>query len=158
VLSFPPPSKREESHARQNGESGRDHRRERPRDRGTILQVGSALAYRSAHANRVEICVGYPTLGAVLAEKFVPRLPDRYLARTGIAGQQTDEPIPADRPNKLWPPVPGPFAAHGSFDPGAWKVSPEFWAAKHRSLLWAGAALGVGLYGLKRRNLNRRRG
>jgi hypothetical protein len=47
--------------------------------------------------------------------------------------------------------VPGPFAAHGSFDRGAWTVSPEFWAAKHRGWLWAGAALGAGLYGLSKR-------
>jgi NAD(P)-dependent dehydrogenase (short-subunit alcohol dehydrogenase family) len=131
-----------------------------PKPTGTTYQpeVAGRAIYWAAHSNRAEICVGYPTLGAVLAEKFVPRLLDRYLARTGIAGQQTDEPIPADRPNNLWRPVPGPFAAHGSFDRGAWRVSPEFWAAKHRGLLWAGAALGVGLYGMKRRNLKRRKG
>jgi hypothetical protein len=60
----------------------------------------------------------------------VPPLFNRYLARTGIAGQQSKEPIPADRPNNLCPPVPGPFAAHGSFYRAAWIVSPEFWAAK----------------------------
>jgi len=114
--------------------------------------VAGRAIYWAAHAGRAEICVGYPTLGAVLAEKFVPHLLDRYLARTGIAGQQTNEPIPADRPNNLWKPVPGPFAAHGSFDRGAWTVSPEFWAARHRAWLWAGAALGAGLLGMRRRH------
>lgn len=47
-----------------------------------------------------------------LAQKFLPHLLDRYLARTGIAGQQTDDAISANRPNKLWKPVPGP-SPHG---------------------------------------------
>ena len=127
--------------------------RRHPKPTGTTYQpeVAGRAIWWAAHSRRAEICVGYPTLGAVLAEKFVPRLLDRYLARTGIAGQQTDEAIPADRPDNLWKPVPGPFAAHGSFDRGAWTVSPEFWAAKHRGWLWGAAALGVGLYGLTKR-------
>jgi len=124
-----------------------------PKPTGTCYQpeVAGRAIYWAAHSRRAEICVGYPTLGAVLAEKFVPHLLDRYLARTGIAGQQSPEPIPADRPDNLWKPVPGPFAAHGSFDRGAWKVSPAFWAAKHRGWLWTGAALGLGLIGLTKR-------
>jgi NAD(P)-dependent dehydrogenase (short-subunit alcohol dehydrogenase family) len=31
---------------------------------------GTMVAHWAAHASRAEICVGYPTLGAVLAEKF----------------------------------------------------------------------------------------
>jgi short-subunit dehydrogenase len=144
-------------------------RRMRPRDRGTIVQVGSALAYRSiplqsaycaakhaivgftdslrtelihdnsnvkvtvAHLPAVntpqplrqrnkmqrqsqpvppmyapeaiarqilwaadhtprELLIGQPTYQAVWANKIVPGLLDRYLGRTGYAGQQTAEP------------------------------------------------------------------
>lgn len=121
-----------------------------PKPTGTCYQpeVAGRAIYWAAHADRAELCVGYPTIGAVLAEKFVPRLLDHYLARTGIAGQQSKQPIPADRPDNLWKPVPGPFAAHGSFDRGAWTVSPAFWAVRQRSWLWAGAALGAGLLAL----------
>jgi len=133
-----------------------------PKPTGTCYQpeVAGRAIYWAAHAGRAEICVGYPTIGAVLAEKFAPRLLDHYLARTGIAGQQSAEPIPPDRPDNLWKPVPGPFAAHGSFDRGAWTVSPAFWAAKHRGWLWAGAALGAGLLALtstRRKNEQNRR-
>jgi NAD(P)-dependent dehydrogenase (short-subunit alcohol dehydrogenase family) len=127
--------------------------RHHPKPTGTCYQpeVAGRAIWWAAHSKRAEICVGYPTLGAVLAEKFVPRLLDHYLARTGIAGQQSQQPIPANRPDNLWTPVPGPFAAQGSFGRGAWTVSPAFWAAKHRGWLWAGAALGLGLAAFKKR-------
>jgi NAD(P)-dependent dehydrogenase (short-subunit alcohol dehydrogenase family) len=127
--------------------------RHHPKPTGTCYQpeVAGRAIWWAAHSKRAEICVGYPTLGAVLAEKFVPRLLDHYLARTGIAGQQSQQAIPPNRPDNLWKPVPGPFAAQGSFGPGAWTVSPAFWAAKHRGWLWAGAALGLGLAAFKKR-------
>ncbi|MGO4477972.1 SDR family NAD(P)-dependent oxidoreductase [Massilia sp. 2TAF26] len=127
------------------------HRHPRPTAACYRPEVAGRAIYWAAHSRRAEICLGYPTLGAVLAEKFMPHLLDRYRARTGIAGQQTDEAIPADRPDKLWKPVPRPFAAHASFDRGAWTVSPEFWAAKHRGWRWGAAALGVRLPGLSKR-------
>jgi NAD(P)-dependent dehydrogenase (short-subunit alcohol dehydrogenase family) len=116
-----------------------------PKPIGTYYQpelAGRAIWW-AAHARRAEICVGYPTLSAMLAEKFAPHLLDRYLARVGVKGQQSPEPIPADRPNNLWRPVPGPFAAHGSFDAKARSTSLQFWASAHRGWLLAGAA-GVG--------------
>ena len=123
-----------------------------PKPVGTVYQpeVAARAIYWAAHARRAEICVGYPTLGVVLAEKFVPRLLDRYLARTGIAGQQSPEPIPADRPNNLWQPVPGPYAAQGSFGAHAWTRSPEFWATRNRAWLWAGVGLAGAVLGLRR--------
>jgi len=113
-----------------------------PQPVGTYYQpelAGRAIWW-AAHARRAEICVGYPTLAAVLAEKFVPRLLDRYLARTAVAGQQSPAPIPADRPDNLWHPVPGPYAAHGSFNDKARPASLQFWASAHRNWLLAGAA------------------
>ena len=168
-------------------------RRMRPRDRGTIVQVGSALAYRAiplqsvycgakfairgftdsirsellhdrsrvhitmvqmpalntpqfdwarnktgkraqpvppifqpelaaeaivfaAHARRREIYVGWPSARAILANKIVPGLLDRYLAGAGYSGQLTDEPTPPDAPDNLYKPVPGDRGAHGRFD------------------------------------------
>jgi NAD(P)-dependent dehydrogenase (short-subunit alcohol dehydrogenase family) len=183
-------------------------KRMRPRDRGTIVQVGSALAYRSiplqsaycaakhavagftdslrcelihdrsrihltmvqmpalntpqfgwvksrlahkaqpvppifqpevaaraicwaADHHRREVLVGMPTVAAILANKVVPGLLDRYLGRTGYASQQTQEPEDPRRPDNLWAPVAGDHGAHGRFDARASDRSPELWAATH---------------------------
>jgi NAD(P)-dependent dehydrogenase (short-subunit alcohol dehydrogenase family) len=119
-----------------------------PRPIGTYYQpeVAARAIFWAAHARRAEICVGAPTLSTVLAEKFVPRLLDLYLARKGVAGQQGPRPIPAGRPDNLWRPVPGPYAAHGTFDDGAATSSLQLWATTHRTWLLAGiGAAGVAL-------------
>ena len=159
-------------------------KRMRPRGRGTILQVGSALAYRSiplqspycgakhaikgfTQSLRTELEHEHSKVHLVIVDMPGVNTPQFEWCKTTlthhpkptgtcyqpeVAGQQSLDPIPADRPDNLWTPVPGPFAAHGSFDRGAWTVSPEFWAAKHRGWLWAGAALGLGVLGLRRRH------
>jgi NAD(P)-dependent dehydrogenase (short-subunit alcohol dehydrogenase family) len=126
-----------------------------PKPIGTYYQpeVAARAIYWAAHARRAEICVGAPTLSTVLAEKFVPRLLDLYLARKGVAGQQGPRPIPADRPDNLWRPVPGPWAAHGTFDAGAGTHSLQLWATTHRTWLLAGvgaAGLALGLRQLRK--------
>jgi NAD(P)-dependent dehydrogenase (short-subunit alcohol dehydrogenase family) len=191
-------------------------RRMRPRDRGTVIQVGSALAYRSiplqapycgakhaargftesvrtellhdrsrVHITMVELpavntpqfdwCrttlqrqpqpVGtvyepeviaravvwaarkrrrevYVTHGAALsiwADKIFPGLLDRYLARTGVKAQQSEEPILPGRPDNLWAPVPGDFAARGRFSDRARPHSASLWLTMNRPwLLLAG--------------------
>jgi NAD(P)-dependent dehydrogenase (short-subunit alcohol dehydrogenase family) len=121
-----------------------------PKPIGTYFQpeVAARAIWWAAHARRAEICVGAPTLSTVLAEKFVPRLLDLYLARKGVSGQQGPQPIPADRPDNLWHPVPGPYAAHGTFDAGASTRSLQLWATTHRGWLLAGVGAAAGLTGL----------
>jgi hypothetical protein len=126
-----------------------------PKPIGTYYQpeLAARAIYWAAHARRAEICVGYPTLTTMLAEKFIPRLLDRYLARKGVAGQQRADTIPPDRPDNLWRPVPGPYAAHGTFDAGAATSSMQLWATTHRGWLLAGvgaAGLALGLRQLRR--------
>jgi NAD(P)-dependent dehydrogenase (short-subunit alcohol dehydrogenase family) len=126
-----------------------------PKPIGTVFQpeVAARAIWWAAHARRAEICVGAPTLSTVLAEKFVPRLLDLYLARKGVSGQQGPQPLPADRPDNLWHPVPGPYAAHGTFDEGASTRSLQLWATTHRTWLLAGmgaAGLALGLRQLRR--------
>src|SRR5437868_2476630 len=57
---------------------------------------------------------------------------DRYLAKTGYDAQQTNEPVPAERPNNLWQSLPGDHGAHGRFDSLARKSSWQLWATTHR--------------------------
>jgi len=101
-----------------------------------------AIVWAASHPRR-EFYVGLPTLKAMWGNKFIPGLLDRYLAKFGYSSQQTAEPEPPDRPDNLWQTVPGPFAAHGSFDDRAHPCSSEVWLSEHKCL---GAALiGAGL-------------
>jgi NAD(P)-dependent dehydrogenase (short-subunit alcohol dehydrogenase family) len=77
-----------------------------------------------------EIWLGGPTVKAILAERVVPGLADRRLARTGYDAQQTCE--PSDHgPDNLMRPLPGDHGAHGRFDDRARSSSVE-WEARKR--------------------------
>lgn len=80
-------------------------------------EVGArAVRFAAEHPRRRAYYVGLSTSLTVTANKFVPGLLDRYLAKTGFDSQQSDEPDRADRPDNLFEPVAGAFAAHGRFD------------------------------------------
>lgn len=76
-----------------------------------------------------EMLLAGSAIKAVIGQKVVstlaPGLLDRFLARTGYASQMRDEPMPANRPDNLFEPVPGDHGAHGSFDDRARSTSPE---------------------------------
>ena len=111
-------------------------------------EVGAkAVVYAIDHDVGRELLVGWPTLKAVLGEKIVPGYIDGYLARHGYDAAQTDEPEVERRPDNLWAPVPGDWAAHGRFDDRAKTVSAELELRLNRQwLLLAGAGLaGVAL-------------
>ncbi len=107
-------------------------------------ELAAEAIWWAAHQRRREVWVGGSTLKAILANKFVPGLADRYLARTGYDAQQTDEPVSPDRPNNLFAPVSGSQGAHGRFDGKGRYRSVQFWADRHRGLL---ALAGLGLAG-----------
>lgn len=110
-----------------------------------------AVAWASQHRRR-EVNVGSATFMAVLGNRIAPGLLDRYLARTGYTGQQTDEPDDGDRPFNLWEPVAGDHGAHGAFDNRARSWSASFWATTHRAALAAGvAAAGLAVMASLRR-------
>ena len=101
-----------------------------------------AVVWSAEHPRRREVMVGEPTPLTVWAGRLAPGLVDRYLAKTNYKGQQTDEPIPPDRPSYLWRPVPGDPGAHGDFDSEAHASSPQVVVTTHRPLVAsvAGAA------------------
>lgn len=120
--------------------------RKHPKPMGPHYQpeVAARAIYWAAHARRRELVVGAPSAVTILAEKLVPGLLDRYLARTGFSGQHTDEPIAPDRPANLWQPVPGPYQARGAYSASAHESSAQLWASMHRKWLLAGSvALGL---------------
>jgi hypothetical protein len=101
-----------------------------------------AIVWAADHPRR-EISVGFPTVKAIVGNKIVPWLGDWYLARTGYASQQTDEPRDPASPDNLWRPVAGDHGAHGRFGARARRWSGQFWLTTHRGWLAAAAALGV---------------
>jgi short-subunit dehydrogenase len=104
--------------------------------------AAEAIVY-AAHARRREIYVGKSSLQAIVANKFVPGLLDRYLAHQGYSGQLTHESMPPDAPDNLCRPVPRDYGAHGRFDRRASGWSAQFWLTRHRSALLAGAGLAA---------------
>jgi short-subunit dehydrogenase len=103
-------------------------------------EVAAEAIYYAAHNRRREIYVGESTVKAILANKLVPGLLDRYLGKTGYRSQQTDRPVNPRRPSNLFEPVSGDPGAHGDFDSRASSSSPQLWANTHRGLA---AMLGV---------------
>ena len=108
-------------------------------------EVGARAVVWAAHHPRRELYVGWPTVKAIVGNKLVPGVADRYLARTGYKSQQSNEPADPHRPNNLWEPVPGDHGAQGVFDRRATNWSAQLWATTHRGLL---AVAGLSMAGL----------
>ncbi|HEX6059866.1 MAG TPA: SDR family oxidoreductase [Gemmatimonadaceae bacterium] len=104
-------------------------------------EVGAEAVH---HASRWdigrELMVATPTVKAVVGNKFIPGLLDRYLADKAWEGEQTDEPEDPDRPDNLWEPVPGDWSAHGRFDHRSEPTSAALTLRLNRNLLLVGAA------------------
>jgi len=103
-------------------------------------EVGAKAVYFAAHHDRREIYVGWPTVEAIVGNKFAPGLLDHYLGQTGYDAQQTTEPEDPTRPDNLWQPVEGDHGAHGTFDNRSRRRSYELWADINRRWLALGLA------------------
>ncbi|HQE28669.1 MAG TPA: SDR family oxidoreductase, partial [Phycisphaerae bacterium] len=90
-------------------------------------EVAAEAIVWAAHHRRRELYVARSSVKAILANKLFPGMLDRYLARTGFAAQQSDQPVASDRPSNLFEPVPGDFGAHGVFDDRASDFAPMLW-------------------------------
>ena len=53
----------------------------------------------------------------------------------------TDQPVPADRPNNLYEPLPGDHGARGRFTGRSTDFSQQWWLTTHRN--WLALAGGV---------------
>ena len=110
-------------------------------------EVAADAIHWAAHHDRPVLYVGLPTVKTVLGDRVSTSLLDHYLARTGYSGQQTDEPVEANRKDNLWEPVPGDWAAHGRFDSRSRRHSPQLWATKNRNWLALGGLLAAAAVG-----------
>ncbi len=106
-------------------------------------EIAGRAIYWAARKHPREMWVGHSTVLAILVQKFAPHLADLYLAKTGYASQQTDEPIAANRPDNLYGPADDTqdFGAHGEFDAQAKTHSWETELIMKRTWLLGGVAL-----------------
>lgn len=106
--------------------------------------AADAVLYAADHPRRKLYRVGSSAVATTLGEKLASPLMDRYLARSGYASQQTDQPTDPARRDNLWEPVDdadgGDHGAHGDFDAGARTRDPQLWCSRHRGFLAAGLA------------------
>lgn len=85
---------------------------------------------------------------AILGQKLVPGLLDRYLGRIGYGAQQTGQPVSPGRRDNVDQPLPGDRGAHGEFDARARGWSAELWFRMNRRwILGAAAAAGAAVLG-----------
>jgi short-subunit dehydrogenase len=104
-------------------------------------EVAARAIMRAAEHPRREYWVGASTVAAILGQRLMPGLLDRYLARTGYKSQQTPQPSAPGRRDNLDAPMPGDLGVHGDFSDRAHRHSPQAWAGAHRrALLAVGAA------------------
>jgi short-subunit dehydrogenase len=93
--------------------------------------AAEAIFWASLHKRR-EVYVGLPTWKTIWVNKLIPGYIDRYLARTGYEGQQSNQPADPSSPNNLWRPVSGDFATHGRFDKCAKPGTVQLWVTLYR--------------------------
>ncbi|WP_121711279.1 SDR family oxidoreductase [Streptomyces sp. E5N91] len=121
-----------------------------------------AVLHAADHPERRMYWVGGSTVATLLGQKLAPGLLDRYLARTGYDGQQTDRPVDPSRPANLWKPpddtAPDDYGAHGIFDDEAHPRSVQFWISRNRRPLALATAVTGAVAATLAGSLRRRAG
>ena len=105
--------------------------------------IADAVVWAAEHAPR-EMVIGGSALQAIVGQKLLPGLVDRYLARTGYDGQQTDEPRDPNDPDSLYEPLPGDHGARGPFTDRSSAWSLQLWARMHSGAVAAAALATTG--------------
>jgi hypothetical protein len=115
-------------------------------------EVAARAIFWAAQHKRREVYVGWPTVKAIYGQEIAPGYADRYLARNAYEGQETSQPVKADRPDNLFESVPGDYSAHGIFDKRASSFSIQSWMNLHRgSVSMAAAGLAAIAFAVGRR-------
>ena len=108
------------------------------------------------HRRRRELYVGFPTVYTIIGNKLAPWLAERYLARTAVDGQQTDQRFDGAAAANLFEPVDADHdeGSRGIFDDQSHRRSEQAWLSRHRlgSGLAAAAVAGGAAALLTRRH------
>lgn len=105
-----------------------------------------AIAYAADHPRHKQYWVGGSTVATLIGQRLCPPLLDRYLARTGISSQQTDERVDRDGGNLFTALDDEPdhdYGAHGAFDQHAIGRSPAWWLRSHPAAVAAAGLAAV---------------
>lgn len=114
-------------------------------------EVAARAIYYAAHSKRREVFVGGSTMKAIYGQDVAPSFADWYLGTHGYDAQQTAEPVAPDRPDNLFEPVPGDWAAHGIFTEQAKDFSLQNWVNLRRiPIALAAGIAGIGVFLLRR--------
>jgi NADP-dependent 3-hydroxy acid dehydrogenase YdfG len=119
-------------------------------------EVSAKVVVAAACASnpRREYWVGTSTVKAILGQKIIPGLLDRYLGKTGYKSQQiADQKQDPDAPNNLYNYVPGTWSARGKFDDRSSRTSAEVFVSLHRH--WFAVGLGLIVGGAALANMRR---
>ena len=115
------------------------------------------IVWAASH-NRRELYIGWPTVKAIYGNALAPAYADRYLAKFAYSGQETSQPVLSNRPDNLFEPVEGEYAAHGIFDDRAKSFSVQssmnlksIDLTRHRGLVAGAAVVLAGLLFTARR-------
>jgi short-subunit dehydrogenase len=110
--------------------------------------IADAIHHAAIHPRR-EYWLGWPAIKAIMGQRIAPGLADHILAHEAYDGQMTTESRDRDRPDNLFNPVPGAYAARGRFSDRASNTSPAIWSTEHRkTLLLLGGLLLVAAVGM----------
>jgi hypothetical protein len=84
---------------------------------GPVVQpeVIAETIYKTALRRRREVWIGWSAVKTILGNMLAPELLDRYLARVGVAGQQTLLPVGPNRRDNLQHPIYDLHRTRGSF-------------------------------------------
>lgn len=82
-------------------------------------EIAAEAIYYAARHRRRELYVGASTVKAIVAQKLLPGLADRFVASRVWDGQLTDEPARRDGKSNLFESLNVDAGAHGSFDSDA---------------------------------------
>lgn len=126
-----------------------------PKPMGKIYEpeVAARAIVKIAKSPQREVYIGTPTVKTIIGNKILPGFMDRYLAKTGYDGQQTDKPVSPDRQNNLWEPVAGDHGARGTFSDEVSNFSLQAFAVTHNKFtlgVIAGAALAAAAFLIKK--------
>jgi hypothetical protein len=108
-------------------------------------EVAADAVHWAAHHRRRQVYVGGSSVKTIVGNAVAPWLGDRYLARTGVDAQQTDEPLDGPREGNLFAPPASDPGARGRFDGQSRPRSVQLALTKRRAAVaTALAALMVG--------------
>ncbi|WP_128291153.1 SDR family oxidoreductase [Afifella aestuarii] len=105
-------------------------------------EVAADGIYFAAHHPRRELWVGRSAYQAILGQRVAPGLLDKMMAERAYDGQMAAE-AEIERPDNLFEPVAGSYAAHGRFDVKAQNTAPALWATEHREAIGKGAGIAA---------------